>query len=169
MDKDPLDVGEGWYEKHHIPTEAEIRAGNHLHNHIGELTSLNYDKYQALNNKNNKNGSRNSTPNRSKNKEGKENTNTRQSPENVQELNADDDDGEQSSASTTVSSGMVVKNSRSSVADEAYGSAPFSTSDMQAPTAATDDDDVDIDNNHNSDNRSRRSSGEYSENSIAIA
>ena len=87
----------------------------------------------------------------------------------MQELNADDDDGEQSSASTTVSSGMVVKNSRSSVADEAYGSAPFSTSDMQAPTAATDDDDVDIDNNHNSDNRSRRSSGEYSENSIAIA
>ena len=41
-EKDPLDIGEGWYQKHHIPTKEEIRAGNHLHYHVGELTSLNY-------------------------------------------------------------------------------------------------------------------------------
>ena len=41
-DKDPLDVGDGWYEKHHIPTEQEKRAGAHLQYHVGELTSRNY-------------------------------------------------------------------------------------------------------------------------------
>jgi hypothetical protein len=43
--KDPGDVGNGWDvgvgNKPHVPTSAEIRAGNHLHDHTGELTIYN--------------------------------------------------------------------------------------------------------------------------------
>ena len=47
-EKDPLDIGEGWYEKHHIATEQERRAGAHLQYHVGELTSRNYQSPYTL-------------------------------------------------------------------------------------------------------------------------
>jgi len=47
-EKDPLDIGEGWYEKHHIATDQERRAGAHLHYHVGELTSRNYQSPYIL-------------------------------------------------------------------------------------------------------------------------
>ena len=189
-EKDLLDIGEGWYEKHHVPTEAEIRAGNHLHNHIGELTSLNYDKYQPLNSKENNSGgvsSRNSTPN--KKPQGKENTNTRQSPNNVeannhddsdnfQELNADANDSldinnnNQSPSTPTKSSGRGNVKMVKASSDDMYGSMP--SNEVSSSTNTTRDGVDDVGNNSldgidNTNNASRKSSGDHSDNSIAIA
>ena len=178
--KDALDVGEGWYEKHHVPTDAEIRAGNHLHNHIGELTSRNYDKYQHLTRKSNGTGnnssSRNSTPGRKS--PGKENENTRQSPsnfqrevhddsDNFQELNASDEDGGQPASTSTKSSDPGNVKVKAGEALESKLS--VGTKEVAASVGGDYDAEDGFEVYNNGSTSSRRSSGDYSENSIAIA
>ena len=175
-----MDVGEGWYEKHHVPTDAEIRAGNHLHNHIGELTSRNYDKYQHLTRKSNGTGnnssSRNSTPGRKS--PGKENENTRQSPsnfqrevhdgsDNCQELNASDEDGGQPASTSTKSSDPGNVKVKAGEALESKLS--VGTKEIAASVGGDYDAEDGFEVYNNGSTSSRRSSGDYSENSIAIA